>query len=112
MTATTNTHMTRRFSTGSSSSLGVSGSNTTGSGEDLSTRSLNPAHSRTPHLISLSAHDREREGSAAPLRNIASQSPSSRRISIVKSALLDSLSSPTSSDMPSPQVNGCIFCNA
>jgi len=38
MTTTTNTHIGRRFSTGSSSSLGASGSNTTGSGEDIGTR--------------------------------------------------------------------------
>lgn len=43
MTATANTHITLRFSIGSSISRGVSGSNMTDSDADIGTRSLSPA---------------------------------------------------------------------
>ena len=113
MTAATNTHITCRFSAGFSSSLGVSGSNTTDSGEDLGTSSLSSTHPRTPHLfISLSAHDCERESSAAPLGSTASHSLPGGHISIVHSTLLNTSHHPTSSNVPSPQVNGPIFCDA
>jgi len=56
MTATTNTNIARRFSTGSSRSLGASGSIATGSGEDIGTRSFGPAPllHRSPFCVILS----------------------------------------------------------
>ena len=54
--------------------------------------------------MSLSAHDYERESSAAPLGSIASQSLFAGPISIDQSTLLDTSSHPTSSNVPSRQV--------